>query len=486
MIRRRTRIAAVLAAATLIAASCGDDDDDDAATTDAPAATDAPADTEATGTTAAPTDTEAPGTTEATGDTEVTETTEGDAEGDGEGWAVSTDDCVDPDAANEPIEGTVSIAAAMPLSGGPAAVFAPVAAGYQAYIDYANENELLPGYTLELAVTDDQYDPALTPNAVNGALDAGAHVFSGIIGTPNNESVRDLLNEECIPQLQALTGAPAWGEVADYPWTTGALLPYDLETEMYAAEIAREFPDGATAAVFYTNNDFGQIYNDTFEEIAGDHNIEIVDTQTIEAPETAPPQAQVASIAGNAPDVIMAAPLGAQCATFASELVNAKAANPDWDPQVYITNTCASPLILAVSGAAADGLITSQSQGLKDIGNPEVAQADPEIVTYLEYMESRGEGDTIPTSAAGWTAGEVTVAILQQAAESPDGLTRASIINAARNFEFTPSMGRDGIVYKMNGEEDAFLVESAQIVQYDAANAIFNDIGELITEFESS
>ena len=45
-------------------------------------------------------------------------------------------------------------------------------------------------------------------------------------------------------------------------------------------------------------------------------------------------------------------------------------------------------------------------------------------------------------------------------------------------------MGRDGITYRMNGEEDAFLVESTQIVQYDAAAKIFNDIGELITEFE--
>ena len=151
----------------------------------------------------------------------------------------------------------------MPLSGGPAAAaFAPVAAGFQAYIDYANENELVPGYELALTIGDDQYDPAMTPNVVNGALDAGAHLFSGIIGTPNNEAVRDLLNEECIPQLQALTGSPAWGEVADYPWTTGALMPYDLETEMYVADIVKEFPDGATAAVFYTNNDFGAIYNE--------------------------------------------------------------------------------------------------------------------------------------------------------------------------------------------------------------------------------
>ncbi len=493
MIRRTSRIVAVLAAASLIAAACGDDDDDDdAASTDAPVATDAVVSTDAPTDTTASAGTEAPGTTGAPSDTtapsetDVTETTEGDDEGGGEGWTVSTDDCVDPDAANEPIEGTLSIAAAMPLSGGPATAFTPVAAGLQAYIDYANENELVPGVTLELSIGDDQYDPALTPGVINGALDSGAHIISGIVGTPNNAAVRDLLNEECVPQLNALTGSPAWGEAAEYPWTTGALLPYNVETEMYVTNMVSEFPDGATAALFYTNNDFGQVYSEAFEELAGENNIEIVATETIEAPESAPPTAQISSIASSQPDVIMAAPLGAQCATFASELVNAKAANAGWEPRVYITNTCASPLIIGIAGAAADGLITSTNSGAKDIGNPEVAQADPEIVTYIDYMTARGEADTIPTSAAGWIAGEVTVAILAQAAESPDGLTRASIINAARNLEFTPSMARDGIVYKTNGEEDAFLVESTQIVQYDAAAKIFNDVGELITEFESS
>ena len=151
-------------------------------------------------------------------------------------------------------------------------------------------------------------------------------------------------------------------------------------------------PTAPRLRVFYINNDFGQIYSEAFEELAGDNNIEIVDNQTIEAPETAPPQAQISSIAGNAPDVIMAVPLGAQCATFVNELANAKAANAGWEPRVYITNTCASPLILAVAGAAADGLITSSGQGLKDIGNAEVAQADPEIVTYIDYMDEQGRG----------------------------------------------------------------------------------------------
>ena len=110
----------------------------------------------------------------------------------------------------------------------------------------------------------------------------------------------------------------------------------------------------------------------------------------------------------------------------------------------------------------------------------------PGVAEYLSYIEAAGLTDTVPTSAAGWTYAEVTVEILRQAAESPEGLTQASIINAARNFDYSAAMIREGIPFKTDGEEDGYLVESAQIVQYDAATKFLNDVGELITSFESS
>ncbi len=482
---RRSRLLAFAAVGALIFAACGGDDDDsssDTATapegTEAPAATDAP---DAPETTAG----EEPAATDAPDATDAPEGT--DAPAPAEGWAVNTDDCVDPDVANEPIEGTISIGSVMPLSGGAAAAaFAPVAEGFREYINYANANGVLEGYELTVAIEDDQYSKDLTPGAVEGLLDSGVHLFSGIIGSPNNAAVRDILNEECVPQLMALTGSPQWGEVADYPWTTGGLIPYGTEVQGYFGELANEFPDGGTLAVFTVNNEFGQFYVDAIEEFAGEAGFEIVDQQTIEAAETAPPTAQVNSIASKAPDVIMAVPLGAQCATFLSEVVNAKAANSGWDPPVFMTSTCASSLILAISGAAANGLYTSASAGIADIGNPEVVGSNPDYQAYVDYIASVGKSDIVTTAAAGWTVAETTVAILKQAAESEAGLTRASIINAARNFTFEPSLVRDGVVYKMNGEEDPYIVEAIQVVQYDATAAIFNDIGDLNLDYESS
>ena len=454
-------MAAALAAGTLLIAACSSDD----STTNGTTAT-TTADTSGSETTAAVETTAAPETTAAA-----------------TGWAVDTSGCIDPAAAEAPITGTVKIGSAMPLSGGiAAAAFAPVKGGFEAYIKYANEKKLLGDITIEATIEDDQYNKDLTPGAVSKQIDAGVNLFAGIIGSPNNGAVRDTLNEECIPQLNALTGSPAWGEVADYPWTTGILVPYTVESKVYAKQLAEMYPDGANVAMFYVNNEFGQVYADAFKELAPDYNLTIVDEQTIEAEDPAPPVSQITSIAAKKPDVVMAVPLGAGCVTFLGALADAKAQNTDWKPATFITNTCASSLILGAAGAAADGLYTSSN--LVDVAAP--ANADkPNVKEYLAFMEAQKLSDIATTASAGWTTAEATVAILKQAAESPEGLSRASIINAARNFTFTPMLARDGVVDKSSGEEDPFLAQSLQVLQYDADTATFTDIGSLITEFES-
>ncbi len=393
------------------------------------------------------------------------------------GWAVDTENCADPDRANAPIEGTIRIGSAMPLSGGAAAAaFEPAARGLEAYINFANENDLVPGYELELTVGDDQYDPALTPGVINGLIDDGVHLFAGIIGTQNNLAVRDTLNEECIPQLNVLAGDPRFGEVADYPWTTGLLTSYEYEYGAYAQDIAANFPD-STVGLYYVNSEFGNISMDNFKAAAEEAGLEIVAEETIELGDEAPPQAQVSSLADTAPDVLVTVPLGAQCISFLNELANAKAAN-DWDPVVYMTNTCAaSALILGAAGPNADGIYTSAAMGLADVANPDVAATEP-VAAYLAEMEAQGLSDIVTTGGAGWNAGEVTVAVLIEAAASPDGLTQASIINAARNLNFHPTLLREGMNYTMNGEEDAYYSQDVQVGQYNVADGFYTDIGE--------
>jgi branched-chain amino acid transport system substrate-binding protein len=444
MIRsRRARLAAIAMAGALLFAACGSDDDsDDAAEDDG-----------------------------------------GDGGAAGGAYAVDTADC--PDDATEPIEGTVKIGTTLPLSGGAAAAaFAPVAEGLRNYVEYANANDLVPGYEIELTIEDDQYNPNLTTPAVEKLIDeTGVNLFSAMIGTPNNQAVRDLLNEECYPQLFANSGAPTFGDVETYPWTLGGLAPYNTETAIYVENIAAEFPDGATAAVFHVNSEFGDAYQQAFAELGPDAGIEILEEQTIEAADSNPPTSQVNAIAAAEPEVILAVPLGAQCPAFLSELANAKAANPGWEPRVYITSTCASTLLLSIAGQAADGIFTIVAA--KDANDP-ANDGDPAVADYKAAMADLGfaaNGD-FATAAAGWTSGELTVEVLRAAAESEDGLTRASILNAARNLDYPFSLAREGVAFRTSGSDDAYGVESLQVVQYNADTKTYTDIGELVTTYE--
>jgi ABC-type branched-subunit amino acid transport system substrate-binding protein len=399
------------------------------------------------------------------------------AESDG-GWTVDTEDCPDPEATNAPIEGTITIGSAMPLSGFAAAAFEPAARGFQAYINYANENELLPGVTIEVDIQDDAYDPSLTPGVVQGLIDSGVQLFAGNIGTPQNQSVVDTINEECIPHLNLLTGDPAWGEdIEEWPWTTGLLTPYHHETRGYADYIAENYPD-ATVGTYFVNNDFGNVFIDAFKEAADEIGLTLGPDQSIEATDNAPPVAQVSAFADEAPEVIVGVPLGVQCATFLAEIANAKAANPDWEPVVILTNTCASALILGLAGDAANGVLSSASMGLVDVLDPAIAELEP-VALYLAEMEAQGLTDIITTGGAGWNAAEVTVATLIRAAESEAGLTQASIIEAARSLDFHPTLVRENLHnYVMNGEDDTYYSEDIQIVQYDVAAGHFTDVGE--------
>ena len=461
MILRGKHLAALAAAGVLLLAACSSDNKTDSVDT-TPVTT-------PSGETTPPTE---PGGT--TGPTEPTPA---------EGWTVSLDNCADPDAATAAIEGELTIGAAMPLSGGPAAAFGPVKDGFDLYIKYANDNKMVPDITLKTDIRDDQYDATQTPGVVSSLIDANVDIFSSIIGTPNNLAVRDTINEECIPQLNALTGNPVWGaDVANYPWLTGALVPYDIEVQIYAEKLKELIGEGGTVGLFYINTEFGKIYADAFKPAAEKLGLKVVDEQTIEGTDQNPPTNQVGSIAEKAPMAIMAVPLGTQCPIFLKELQKAKATNPGWDPKVFVTNTCASRLFVELlAGDAGDGVYSSAN--LLDAGDPKNA-SNAGVKTFLDAYAAAGLKGDAQTTLTGWTSAEITVAIINKAKESGT-LSRQSIIEAARNLTFTPSAGRPGVEYKMNGEADGYQFQSLQVLQWNHATTTFTEIGDTITSFES-
>ena len=385
-------------------------------------------------------------------------------------WHVDTSAC--PPDVSSPITGTIVVGSVAPQTGGlVSVVYAPVIKGFKAYIDHAAAQQLLGQTGLDLVVADDQGDPALTPVAVSGVLAAGASIVSGIIGSADNLAVRAHLNASCIPQLMALGTSARFGDVSAAPWTVGGLVPVTVETAVYVNSIVRQQGERAKVALLVTDDSEGQTFANSFAAAAGDTSISVIGRQTVPAGVIDPPNRQLLEIASTKPDAIVASLAGAACVTFLTELARVRAALGDWDPTVYIASGCADPSILSLAGAAADGVLTSSN----------LRTDDPAFVTAMA-----GAGVTdLAAAAEGWTAAEVTVAILRQAQSSSDGLTRASIIDAARRLAYTPSLARPGVQFTTDGSDDAYLAESLQVIRFHAADATFSDVGPLIAQFES-
>ncbi|MEO7399075.1 MAG: ABC transporter substrate-binding protein [Ilumatobacteraceae bacterium] len=388
-------------------------------------------------------------------------------------WAVDTTACADAASADTEITGTLTIGTTAPQSGGlVTTIYGPVLAGFRAYVDVANAQGLLAGVALELVVADDEGRPELTPVAVSGLLDAGADVVSALPGSANNLAVRDLLNDACVPQLMSLARSVRLGEVRQFPWTMGGLVTSVLETTVYVNTIVRSIDEDATVALLVSNDDTGTSYARSFLDAAADTDLSIVEQQLVEPDVVDAPARQVLIIASRQPQVIVASLSGAACATFLTELDRVRVALPGWEPFVYVSSDCADATVLGLAGLAADGVMSSAA----------LVSEDPDFIASMRVL---GITTGFTRAADGWTAAEVTVAILASAQLSPQGLTRATIINAARNLAYTPSLARPGVEYVTNGVDDAYPVESLQVVRWDATKQMFGDVGALVAQFES-
>ena len=252
---RSKKLFAFAAAGALVLAACGSDDDSSSDTTTA-AGTEAPAGTGRSGRHRGTGRQRSTNRHGGAADTEATATPRLPPMA---RPSPSTSACDDPDAATAPIEGNIKIGTSIPLSGGPAVLFAPFGAGMQAYIDYYNtENGGINGQQLEFIITDDQYTADLTKckRRLVDLRRAGRHVrrhhrLAEQPGRPGRPTA------QCSRSCRNATGAPNWGDVEDNPWTSGLLVPYAIEAEVWAQYVAETYGEGATVGMFTVNNEFG-------------------------------------------------------------------------------------------------------------------------------------------------------------------------------------------------------------------------------------
>lgn len=400
--------------------------------------------------------------------------------GDGEsGAVVDTADC--PDTGTAGIDGdTITLASSFPQSGLTSA-FAQISKGYLAYFDKVNADGGVEvagkKYKIEVVSKDDEYKPATTAQNIEeevGTEGTDAFAVFNVVGTANNVAIRDDLNELCVPNIFAATGSPVWGNTS-YPWTIGSTLaPYTVEAKAFADYLKENKPD-AKVAMLVQNDDFGKAYEEGFKQQIEGSDITVTEVKTYEAG-TDEVTSEVTSLKASGADTFFNGATLLAC----PNALNA-ASDQGWDAVTFVSGTCISKTLMGIAGEAADGVFATTN--IKDPLNPAFAD-DPAMKEYNETLAEYGADDVDPENgivAYGYTQGALLVEIL----ESLDTLDRGTLMNKMYDLkDLTGGLLLDGVEVNTS-PEDRFLAEDVQMIQYNAANKYFENVGEVL-DFEGT
>ena len=398
----------------------------------------------------------------------------GDGGGEASSGVVDTADCPDTGTAGVSDDNVITLASSFPQSGLTAA-FAQISKGYKAYFDKVNADGGIEingeSYTVEIVDKDDEYDAAQTVQNINEELGpdyTDAFAVFNVVGTANNVAIRDVLGDNCVPNIFAATGSPVWGN-PDYPWTIGSTLaPYTIEANAFVELLKEEKPD-AKIAMLVQDDDFGQAYQEGVEmAIEGtDITIEQVETYPAGSSEVA---AQMTSLNASGADAFFDGATLLACPTALQE-----AADAGYE-YTFVSGTCISKTLMGIAGEAGEGAYAVTN--IKDVISPEFAE-DPAMVTYKEVLAEFGEEGVDPENgivAYGYTQAD----ILKQVLEGLPELSRGALMNAMYEIdEMTSGLMIDGS-FVNTSEDDRYLAENVQLVQYDSAGGYFNYLGEVL------
>lgn len=369
---------------------------------------------------------------------------------------------------------TITLASSFPQSGLTAA-FSEISKGYKAYFQMVNEEQggvEIAGkkYKIQVKDKDDEYNASKTVQNINelvGTDGTGAFAVFNVVGTANNVAIRDKLDQQCVPQIFAATGAPAWGN-PKFPWLIGSTLaPYSLEGQAFAAYLKEHKPD-ATVAMLVQDDEFGQDYEQGFKKAIQGTDIKVVKVEKY-ATGSSDVNSQVTSLAATKATAFFD---GATLLACPNALQQQKAAN--WNAITWVSGTCISKTLMGIAGNNADKAISGTN--VQDPQNPAYANNADMEQYKAKVKQYQPEADVDNGIVAyGWTQG----ALLVETLKTLKSLGRSELMDALHHMDGVKGgLLLPGISVTTDGDTDPFMGETLQTVQYDAAAKHFNNIGD--------
>ena len=326
---------------------------------------------------------------------------------------------------------TVKIGNSIPLSG-PAAAYGAIGTTLRTYFDDVNAAgglEFADGKsrTVEVSVIDDGYDPAKTTVNLRTLVEQeGVFALAGVLGTGAAIGAAPYVEEQGVPNLFVGTGTDALvGLHEASPWTTGFMPQYGFEVQALSEYLIAEHP-GATAAILYQNDDFGESIRAGFEAAFEGTGIELVAAESYELA-SASVDSQVTNLAASGADIFLDWAVGA----FATQSLKKKL-ELGWDATTVINAPAAdATFFLKPAGpGAADGVVSIAYT--KDITDTALA-GDAGFDAWTAFAGAHA--DTVNAQSAPAAVGYQTAQLLEAALVAMDGCTREDLLAAATSFD---------------------------------------------------
>ena len=366
----------------------------------------------------------------------------------------------------------IKIGQTIPYSG-PVSAYGVIGRTEAAYFKMVNEQGGVSGRKINFISLDDGYSPPKTVEQVRRLVEQEHVAFlANTLGTAPNAAIRQYCNDNKVPQLFVLSGAPIFADPQHYPWTIPGIPSYVTEARIYAKHILATRPD-AKIAVLYQNDDFGKGYLHGLRDVLSPDRANMIVKEG--SYETSEPtvDSQVVALQGSGADVFLIA----ATPKFAAQAIR-KSSDLGWAATRYLSYVSGSvAAVLKPAGLEkSKGLITAVP--FIDVTDPRWKDT-PDMLAWKaftdKYMSATEFVDG--NGAAGFGYAAVIVQVLKQCGND---LSRENIMRQATNLkEFRPPLLYPGITVNTSPTNYS-PIRQLQLATFNGAN--WEPIGDVLSD----
>jgi branched-chain amino acid transport system substrate-binding protein len=353
----------------------------------------------------------------------------------------------------------ITLGGTVPLSG-PAAAYASVARGADAYFKYVNSKGGVFGRKIVFKYEDDQFEVPNTITLTRQLVeqDNVLAIFDSV-GTEHALAVRPYLNDRKVPQLFVGSGVSKLAaEHKKYPWSMGYLPSFAGEGAIYGRYIAAHRPK-ARIAVLYENSDFGKdMLNGLRRGLGGKAKIVGTQSYEIEDPNV---DSQLAKLKASGADTLMlfATPKFAIFGYVAAFRLG-------WHPQYYVTSVSISPDIMKIAKFGSSQKQVEDSVSIAFVKDPTALQwAKDKTVRLYKTIVSRYLPGAKPDDVFNYYGMAVAYTMVDTLKKAGRNLTRESVLRAATHLNEVNPFLLPGVRIKTS-PNDYYPMDKVKLARY--------------------